>query len=396
MGVGASAASAATVTVTRDAQFDSFNEVRYVAGPGEENDLTADYAADALSVTITDPGAVITATGSCASRSPHSAVCTAPDPPFPIAGPYVQSVRALLGDGNDRAITTRTGPNVIGGIEAFGGPGDDVLTGSPTEDALDGGGGTDVLSGGAGGDTLTDGDRDGTTATLAPNTDQLDGGPGADTLSYRQRTHGVVVDLARDTPVGEPRERDVATGFESVTGGSGNDRLAGDGHDNVLDGGKGRNRLIGRGGDDILRSASGVEVQCGSGFDILTRPSGRTRIAPACERLSIRLPPRAGVDSGATIRPTPERDNGALRFKVSCPDIDGEPEDCRATMRVRAQFSHRLLAAGAIHGGSAPNRFLRLRLTALGRRLQGDHQRQWARIVIRGPLLHRTAWSIRF
>lgn len=396
MGFGVTAASAATVSVTRDAQFHSFNQVRYVAAAGERNELTADYAADALSVTVTDPGAVITATGSCSSRSSHSAVCRAPDPPFPIAGPFVQSIRAVLGDMNDRAITTRTGPNVIGGIDAFGGPGDDVLTGSPAGDTLDGGGGTDVLVGGAGGDVLTDGDKDSTTARLAPNADKLDGGPGVDTLSYGQRTRDVVVDLAEDDPVGEPGERDVATGFESVRGGSGNDQLAGDLHDNDLDGGGGSNGLIGRGGDDILRYASAVRVLCGSGFDIVTRPSARTRIPPACERLSIPLPRHAVVDSGATIRPTPERKHGSLGFEVSCPDLDGEPQDCRTTTRVRARFSDALLAAGSINGRLGANRFLRLHLTALGRQLQGDHQRQLARIVIHGPLMRRTAWTIRF
>jgi Ca2+-binding RTX toxin-like protein len=144
---------------------------------------------------------------------------------------------------NDRAITTWTGPAVIGGIDAFGGPGDDVLTGSPADDFLDGGGGTDVLTGGDGGDMLTDGDRDDAAARLGPDADMLDGGPGFDTLSYRQRTRGVVVDLATDLPAGEPGERDIAPGFERVTGGKGDDRFAGDGDANFLDGGGGSNLL---------------------------------------------------------------------------------------------------------------------------------------------------------
>jgi Ca2+-binding RTX toxin-like protein len=398
MGFGATAAWAATVSVTRDAQFHTSNEVRYVAAPGETNNLTAHYAADARSVTVTDPGAVITAMGSCTSLSTHSAVCTAPNPPFSIAGEFVQSVRALLGDMNDRAITTRTGPNVIGGIDAFGGPGDDVLTGSPAEDILDGGGGTDRLTGGAGGDMLADGDQDGAAAGLAPDADMLDGGPGGfDTLSYRQRTRGVVVDLATDDPAGAPGEGDVAPGFESVRGGKGNDRLAGDRHDNDINGGGGSNRLIGRRGNDILRHATGRVVLCGRGLDSVTGPSARTRIPPACDRLSIRLPPRAAVDSGATIRPTPHRKSGALGFDVSCPDTDGEPEDCRATVRIHTRFTDRLLATGSLNRHrAAPNRFLRLHLTALGRRLQRDHHRQLATTVIRGPLMSRTAWTIGF
>jgi Ca2+-binding RTX toxin-like protein len=271
-----------------------------------------------------------------------------------------------------------------------------VLTGSPAEDILDGGGGTDALTGGAGGDTLTDGDQDGTAASLAPNADMLDGGPGVDTLSYGQRTRGVVVDLAKNAPVGEPRERDVAPGFESIRGGKGNDRLSGDRHDNDIDGGGGSNRLIGRRGNDILRHASGPEVLCGRGFDIVTRPRAHTRIPPACDRLSIRLPRGAVVDSGAAIRPTPHRETGGLGFEVSCPDTDGEPQDCRATVRIRTRSSHRLLAAGTLNRRRAPNRFLRLRLTPFGRRLHGDHHRQLATTVIRGPLMRRTAWTIAF
>ena len=396
IGLGVGSASAATVSVTLDARFHSFNEVRYVAAPGETNALDAHYAADALSVTVTDPGAVITAMGSCTSLSAHSAVCKAPNPPFPVAGQFVQSVRALLGDMNDRAVTSRTGPNVIGGIDAFGGPGNDVLTGSPTEDILDGGGGTDVLTGNGGPDTLSDGDRDGAAAGLGPDADILDGGPGSDTLSYAQRTRGVVVDLAKAGPVGEPGEGDAATGFESLRGGRGDDLLAGDRHANDIDGGGGSNRLIGRRGNDILRHASGAEVLCGRGFDIVTRPRAGTLIPPACDLLSLPLPRGAVVDSGATIHPTPQRKRGALGFAVSCPDTDGEPEDCRATVRIRARSGHRLLAAGSLDGRRAPSRFLRLHLTALGRRLHGDRHRQLATTVIRGPLMRRTAWTIGF
>jgi Ca2+-binding RTX toxin-like protein len=399
IGFSPSAASAATVSVTLDARYHSFNEVRYVAASGETNDLTAHYAADALSVTVTDPGAPITAIGSCTSLSPHSAVCTAPDPPFPTSGPYVQSVRALLGDMNDRAITSRPGPYAIGGIRAFGGSGDDVLTGSPADDVLDGGGGTDVLTGGDGPDTLTDGDRDGTAPNLGPDADVLDGGPGDDTLSYRRRALGVVVDLTADDPVGEPGEGDVASGFESVTGGKGDDRLAGNGGTNYLDGGGGRNLLIGRGGDDFLSGASGRSVRCGRGTDGLTGTRARTRVPRSCERLWTGLPRSATVDSGAAVSPTPRRTGGALGFDLSCPETDGYPEDCRAKVRIVSRSDHRLLATGRLKDSGDPedvHRFLRLRLTALGHRLRGDGRRQLATIVIRGPLITRTAWTLRF
>src|SRR5215212_1491385 len=154
----ASTASASTVTVALDARFQSFNQVRYVAAPGEANTFTTTYSADAKSVTVTDPGATITAMGSCMSLTIHSAVCRAPVPNFPVAGEFVQSTRAELGDMNDRAQAAHAGSAVVGGIDAFGGPGDDRLIGSETDDRLDGGGGTDVITGGDGGDFITDGD----------------------------------------------------------------------------------------------------------------------------------------------------------------------------------------------------------------------------------------------
>lgn len=397
-GVGVTAAPAATVSVTLDPRFHAFNEVRYVAAAGETNDLTAHYAADALSVTVTDPGAAITAIGSCTSVSTHSAVCRAPDPPFPVAGRYLQAVRALLGDMNDRAITTRSGPAVIGGIRAFGGAGDDVLTGSPADDVLDGGGGIDLLTGGDGADVLTDGDRDGAAAGLGPDADVLDGGPGLDTLSYRQRTRGVAVDLAIDDPVGETGEGDIARGFEWITGGLGDDSLAGDGDTNYIDGRGGSNLLVGRGGDDHLSHASGRTVRCGRGIDDVTGTRAGTRVPASCERLAIRLPHNAGADAGATVSPVPHYKRDALGLDLSCPETDGSAEDCGATVRVVAQSNRRLLATGRLASRHPENldHFLRLKLTALGLRLAGDDRRQPATIVIRGPLMVRTAWSIEF
>ena len=205
----------------------------------------------------------------------------------------------------------------------------------------------------------------------------------------------MVVDLAADGPVGEPGEGDVAPGFESVTGGKGNDRLGGDRGDNDIDGGGGSNRLTGRGGDDFLRNATGPQVLCGRGADVVTRPRARTRIDAACESLSIRLPRGAPVDSGATIRPTFQRRGSALGFAVSCPDLDGEPADCRATVRISTRAG-RLLATGRLGRGRASRRFLRVRLTALGRNLRRDDRSQLTTTVVRGPLMRRTAWTIAF
>jgi Ca2+-binding RTX toxin-like protein len=384
-------ASAATVTVALDARFHDFNEVRYVAAPGETNTLTAAYAADALSVTVTDPGAVITAMGSCTSLNIHSAICRAPNPPFPIAGEFVQSTRAELGDMNDRAITTRPGPNVIGGIDAFGGPGNDVLIGSPTDDVLDGGGGTDVLTGGAGGDRISDGD------TTAPDADTMDGGTGVDEISYRQRSGRVVVDLSDSGPDGAPGENDTVRGFESATGGKGDDRLVGNRRDNRLDGGAGRNRLAGGRGDDFLLHATGPLADCGPGDDAVSGQRRTTRLPGACERLFLRL--RRGVlaDTGAAIDPSPDRSGGRFGLDVSCPDLDGEPVGCSGTVRIRRRSDGRLLGTGRLRGGGEDrDRVLPVNLTALGDRLWGDGRRQLATTRISGRIARTTAWTIGF
>jgi hypothetical protein len=107
------------------------------------------------------------------------------------------------------------------------------------------------------------------------------------------------------------------------------------------------------------------------------------------------LPRGAFADFGARVRPTPQRRNGVLGFRVSCPDLDGEPVDCRATVRIRTR-SGRLLATGRLGRGSRSERFLRLRLTPLGRSLRRDGHRQPAVTVLRGPLMRRTAWTIAF
>jgi hypothetical protein len=56
------------VTVTLDAQYREFNEVRYIAAPGETNDLVVAYAADARSVTVNDPGAQSSSAATAWSR----------------------------------------------------------------------------------------------------------------------------------------------------------------------------------------------------------------------------------------------------------------------------------------------------------------------------------------
>ncbi|WP_419897618.1 calcium-binding protein [Roseomonas sp. USHLN139] len=141
---------------------------------------------------------------------------------------------------------------LVGSDHLTGGSGDDTLLGGANRDFLSGGLGDDVLDGGSG-------------------EDRLDGGEGSDTASYRNASAALRVDLADPSlNTGEARG-DVFIAIENLTGGSGNDRLYGDGAANRLDGGGGTNILMGRGGDDILLSRGwNDQLFGGDGDDLLS------------------------------------------------------------------------------------------------------------------------------
>jgi len=293
----------------------------YVAGPGERNDVTVETI-DNARLRIADPGAVITATGTCRSIDAHNAVCRPQG-----KGEFLYEAKVALGDLDDHLMVQDRSGDIE--LTAEGGPGGDVLTGGPNEfsgsvldggdgndqlyaaplggvplgatlrggsgddqlhgsdkagDELDGGGGLDQLYGGGGYDSLTDGDRDGSLAGAAPDADTLDGGPGVDEVSYKLRKRSVVVRAGVIGEGGEPGEHDRLSGIENVSGGAGDDRLIGDarsnhfdgsGGDDFLAGGAGRDNLSGGRGDDRLDGGEGLDSLYGErGSDRLFGRSG--------------------------------------------------------------------------------------------------------------------------
>ncbi len=140
------------------------------------------------------------------------------------------------------AATVGGAPQGLAGIEHVTGSGAaDVLAGDGADNVLDGAGGNDRLTGRGGGDVLA-------------------GGPGVDEASYADKTLAEPVDVTLD---GQPNdgtggaipgttEGDNVVGVEDVTGGAGDDRLAGDGAPNLLQGGRGDDTVLGGGGDDVL------------------------------------------------------------------------------------------------------------------------------------------------
>src|SRR4051794_16898204 len=137
-------ASAATVGLDSDG-----GGFRYVAAPGEKNDLTITNTQ--TSATLHDPVGIAPREG-CSAVDPQTVTCGAP------------SGSARLEDGNDRAVVRGQR-----GVTLYGGAGNDVLTGGNGGDFIQGDAGADRITGGKGGDQLHG--KDGNDTILAANTD---------------------------------------------------------------------------------------------------------------------------------------------------------------------------------------------------------------------------------
>lgn len=154
---GASPADAATA----GASAASGGTVDYAAAPGEVNALRASVSG--TTVTLTDPGATITARAGCQTVDASTVRCAA------------TALSAALGDGADSATVTGALPaHLDGGADA------DTLTGGSGGDTIEGGPGADALAGGAGDDRLS---GDGPALVAGGGDDRLAGGPGADVLT---------------------------------------------------------------------------------------------------------------------------------------------------------------------------------------------------------------------
>jgi len=163
-----------------------------------------------------------------------------------VLGPDVES--AIGGVAND-TLAGGASANVL--IGAYG---DDSLRGAGGDDTLYGSDGVDIIDGGAEDDLLDGGS----------GPDALDGGDGTDRVSYASRLGSVTVDLDGLEDDGGVLESDrVGADVESITGGSGGDRLTGNGAPNQLTGGPGADTLDGAGGDDELDGGADADALIG-------------------------------------------------------------------------------------------------------------------------------------
>jgi serralysin len=136
---------------------------------------------------------------------------------------------------------------------AIGGSGNDTIKGNQAANVLRGGAGIDFL----------------------------DGGAALDAAIYSEKTAAISVTLKGSTPVrvvvGGVAE-DTILNIESITGGSGSDRLVGDAFANTLVGGAGRDSIFGMAGNDILDGGTDNDVLTGGlGRDFMTGGTGADR-----------------------------------------------------------------------------------------------------------------------
>jgi Ca2+-binding RTX toxin-like protein len=152
--------------------------------------------------------------------------------------------------------TGGAGVDTLSGIENIVGSGyGDVLTGDKFRNTISGGAGHDLIQGGGEADTL-------------------DGGADNDTVSYALSAFGVSIDLTLQATAEAQfsdgdGSGDILTGFENIIGSAKNDRLVGDGADNVIDGGLGNDVLVGGLGIDTVsyaRATTAVIVNLATGL----------------------------------------------------------------------------------------------------------------------------------
>ncbi|NBZ89921.1 M10 family metallopeptidase C-terminal domain-containing protein [Stagnihabitans tardus] len=165
------------------------------------------------------------------------------------------SVRVTLAVATSVSVTVGgLAEDTIQNIENLrGGSGADSLTGDTLANLLLGGDGSDTLTGAAGNDTVQGG----------LGLDTLDGGTNTDTLDYSDKTTEVVALLNGSTffavTVGGVIE-DQIRNFENLIGGSGNDRLVGDGQANLIEAGAGNDKMQGLGGADTFDGGTGADL----------------------------------------------------------------------------------------------------------------------------------------
>ena len=140
------------------------------------------------------------------------------------------------------------GSDTLAGIENLVGSAfNDTLTGNGGANLMNGGAGADNISGGGGDDLLIGGD----------GADTLDGGIGTNTADYSASSAAVTVNLSSGRGSGGAAQGDSLANIQNLTGSVFNDKLTGNGSENLLIGGAGNDQLTGGAAADTLYGGAG-------------------------------------------------------------------------------------------------------------------------------------------
>jgi Ca2+-binding RTX toxin-like protein len=295
------------------------NPALYLTGSDENDEVTAGYAAGAVTFTLgpssqggfdTSPSAA----GGCAAPAGGKVVCPALSPPDSI-------VLAGL-DGNDTLAVSGfgTGATEATSVILLGNGGNDQLSGGLTEDALvdgagadtaDAGGRDDAVPNNEGGDQLHAGaGEDLFVSNAVCDGDRLDGGPDRDNANWANFNTAVAIDMAAQRAglvgsSGQPQCADsslltILEAVEDTEGTSFGDVMIGDSGPNQLLGRPGPDSYFAAAGDDSILANSGTPVDdpdpvidCGSGWDTaqIDHPENGPDTAPVeCESVYERDP----------------------------------------------------------------------------------------------------------
>jgi Ca2+-binding RTX toxin-like protein len=253
------------------------------------------------------------------------------------------------------------------GDKLFGGTGNDEVNGSIGEDEVSGGPDHDSLLGGAGSDKLS-GDAGDDNLQGQAGADILAGSIGTDTVEYSAYTSPITVDLD-GSPFDDGLENEgdsVRADIENVTGGSGADRLTGNGNQNVLigaqgddtiDGGAESDTLIGASGADNLLSQDGLLDIVDCGIDVDTFTSDAVDTLTDCEPPALKPgdgseePPAdppvvAPTNAKLVIGPSSARVSRSrlVKLSVSCPS--GAGAACTGTLRLQRTVKGKVKTLG--------------------------------------------------
>ena len=168
-------------------------------------------------------------------------------------GPFsvVERVIFYAQGGND---IVQMVPNAGLILEAYGGTGNDTLTGAQLEDTLYGQDGDDNLQGGNSNDLL-----DGGTGK-----DKIDGSAGDDWIYGGDGNDSISAGVGNDTASG-------GAGNDSISGLDGDDILRGGNDGDTISGGRGADIIFGNAGNDTLKGDDGNDIIVGGlGVDLMS------------------------------------------------------------------------------------------------------------------------------